>query len=420
MKQDLWKVLGIEPTGDRRAIKKAYAEKVRLFHPEEHPEEFQLLRRAYEAALDYAAGKSYPEQTEAEIDIRGGEGKAPVRDREGKSSARDREGKSPVWDRGEKSPVQDGEGKSPVRDREGKSPIRDREGKAPIWDREGKPSAQDREEKSPVRDWEEEPPGAGQEAGQSREQAEDPLFEAVKRAQPREPEESREEPAPCLWDEEKPSEAGQEAAQPREQAEAPLFEAVKRAQPREQQESREAPAPCLWDEELIARGLSKEEKESGDEKEGCGQLLSWIIQLCEADDQSPQMMANWDSLAGDQLFRSYGNSPELLEMLGEWIERKPEPLTITAMAGLYRSYGLIGRSQEELSVKFTADRCFYLLGRELKQLTEDKKNWRLLNSCIIWPRTKAKPSFWSIRRPAGLILRLLLLLILLAKLFGIF
>ena len=51
---DLWSVLGLEPTRDVSAIKRAYAGKARTCHPEEDPEGFLTLRRAYEAALDYA------------------------------------------------------------------------------------------------------------------------------------------------------------------------------------------------------------------------------------------------------------------------------------------------------------------------------------------------------------------------------
>lgn len=49
---DIWDMLGIEPTTDRRTIKRAYAEAVKSCHPEEHPEEFKRLYEAYQAALD--------------------------------------------------------------------------------------------------------------------------------------------------------------------------------------------------------------------------------------------------------------------------------------------------------------------------------------------------------------------------------
>lgn len=50
----IWKTLGIEPTTDKRAIRKAYASKTREIHPEEKPEEFRRLHEAYQAALGYA------------------------------------------------------------------------------------------------------------------------------------------------------------------------------------------------------------------------------------------------------------------------------------------------------------------------------------------------------------------------------
>jgi len=48
---DCWKVLGIEATNDKLAIKEAYMNKLNIFHPEEDPEGFQNLRQAYESAL---------------------------------------------------------------------------------------------------------------------------------------------------------------------------------------------------------------------------------------------------------------------------------------------------------------------------------------------------------------------------------
>lgn len=57
----IFDILGIEPTSDRRVIKKAYAQKVKECHPEENPEEWKQLHNAYEAALKYAksGGNSY-------------------------------------------------------------------------------------------------------------------------------------------------------------------------------------------------------------------------------------------------------------------------------------------------------------------------------------------------------------------------
>lgn len=51
---NIWKILGIEPTIDKKAIRRAYAERTREVHPEEKPEEFKQLHEAYQAALGYA------------------------------------------------------------------------------------------------------------------------------------------------------------------------------------------------------------------------------------------------------------------------------------------------------------------------------------------------------------------------------
>ena len=38
---NIWKILGIEPTTDKKAIRKAYAAKTKVIHPEDAPEEFK-------------------------------------------------------------------------------------------------------------------------------------------------------------------------------------------------------------------------------------------------------------------------------------------------------------------------------------------------------------------------------------------
>lgn len=68
---NIWKILGIAPTVDKKAIKKAYAAQSRECHPEEKPEEFRQLYEAYQAALEYAKRNSTkPGSREAE-DSRG-------------------------------------------------------------------------------------------------------------------------------------------------------------------------------------------------------------------------------------------------------------------------------------------------------------------------------------------------------------
>ena len=46
-----FKVLGIEPTSDKKQIKKAYAKLAARYHPEEYPEKWQEIHEAYEAAI---------------------------------------------------------------------------------------------------------------------------------------------------------------------------------------------------------------------------------------------------------------------------------------------------------------------------------------------------------------------------------
>ena len=56
----IWTVLGLEPTKDVSAIKRAYAEKAKTCHPEEDPAGFLQLRQAYQAALAWAENGETP------------------------------------------------------------------------------------------------------------------------------------------------------------------------------------------------------------------------------------------------------------------------------------------------------------------------------------------------------------------------
>ncbi|WP_133492433.1 RDD family protein [Alcanivorax sp. 24] len=49
-----WHVLGLEATGDTRAIKRAYARLLKSTRPDEHPRQFQALHAAYKRALSLA------------------------------------------------------------------------------------------------------------------------------------------------------------------------------------------------------------------------------------------------------------------------------------------------------------------------------------------------------------------------------
>lgn len=57
---DIWSVLEIEPTKDKSVIQKAYAEMLKIYHPEDDPEGFQQLQEAYRAAIAYAKNHSVP------------------------------------------------------------------------------------------------------------------------------------------------------------------------------------------------------------------------------------------------------------------------------------------------------------------------------------------------------------------------
>ena len=67
-----WQVLGLSgPTADKKAIKRAYAQQVKLYHPEDHPEEFQALQAAYQEALKWATELAAQESKGAEADFLG-------------------------------------------------------------------------------------------------------------------------------------------------------------------------------------------------------------------------------------------------------------------------------------------------------------------------------------------------------------
>ncbi|MBQ1783569.1 MAG: RDD family protein [Gammaproteobacteria bacterium] len=61
-----WQQLGIEPTLDQRAIKRAYAVRLKQCRPDEQPEAFQRLHAAYKQVLEWAAWQARQQAEEEE------------------------------------------------------------------------------------------------------------------------------------------------------------------------------------------------------------------------------------------------------------------------------------------------------------------------------------------------------------------
>lgn len=68
-----WEVLEIEPTKDKKEIKKAYARLLKQYHPEENPEEFKQIQAAYQQCLhpdQEIESVSYEQNIESKQDIK--------------------------------------------------------------------------------------------------------------------------------------------------------------------------------------------------------------------------------------------------------------------------------------------------------------------------------------------------------------
>lgn len=60
-----WSLFEIEPTSDKRAIKRAYAKLIKTIDPAKEPQRFQKVREAYDYLLDY--GRFYVEEESVEL-----------------------------------------------------------------------------------------------------------------------------------------------------------------------------------------------------------------------------------------------------------------------------------------------------------------------------------------------------------------
>ncbi|MCL2475309.1 MAG: J domain-containing protein [Chloroflexi bacterium] len=62
-KTDCWSILKINPTDNIREIKKAYAQQLRIYNPEDDQLGFMILRESYEQALNWASVSKYDDDT---------------------------------------------------------------------------------------------------------------------------------------------------------------------------------------------------------------------------------------------------------------------------------------------------------------------------------------------------------------------
>ena len=60
---DCWTVLGVEPFSDKKSIKLAYAQQLKLHRPDEDPEGFKQLHRAYKSALSWVPDHVFDESS---------------------------------------------------------------------------------------------------------------------------------------------------------------------------------------------------------------------------------------------------------------------------------------------------------------------------------------------------------------------
>lgn len=68
---NIWEVLGINPTRNKKEIKRAYAQKVKQCHSEDNPVEWERLHEAYSRALKYADGGNISGRTYEFFEKRG-------------------------------------------------------------------------------------------------------------------------------------------------------------------------------------------------------------------------------------------------------------------------------------------------------------------------------------------------------------
>lgn len=71
---NFWSILGIQPTNNLKDIKRAYAKQSKVYHPEDDPENFQRLQKAYQEALAWQKSQSGNEAVSAVIGYKQADG----------------------------------------------------------------------------------------------------------------------------------------------------------------------------------------------------------------------------------------------------------------------------------------------------------------------------------------------------------
>lgn len=66
---DCWSFLKIEPTKDKKEIKRAYSKLLPVYHPERDHDGFMKLRQAYEEAVNWAEAEQKPEEEKTPVDL---------------------------------------------------------------------------------------------------------------------------------------------------------------------------------------------------------------------------------------------------------------------------------------------------------------------------------------------------------------
>ena len=75
---NFWSILGIQPTNNLKDIKRAYAKQSKVYHPEDDPENFQRLQKAYQEALAWQKSHSENEDMDAVIGHKQADGSVVV------------------------------------------------------------------------------------------------------------------------------------------------------------------------------------------------------------------------------------------------------------------------------------------------------------------------------------------------------